>query len=100
MKRSVYKVQTPINRKGGALEGVLSEVGWVQDVIVNRTTGHLIDGHLRCQVAARNGEKTIPVVDVDLQTENAITATNAAMLAESTAGNTAEHITRRRYQKL
>jgi DNA modification methylase len=49
-----------------ALEGVLSQVGWVQDVIVNKTTGHLVDGHLRCQVAARNGEKTIPVVYVEL----------------------------------
>jgi DNA modification methylase len=49
-----------------ALTGVLSEVGWVQDVIVNRVTGHLVDGHLRCQVAARNGEATIPVVYVDL----------------------------------
>jgi DNA modification methylase len=49
-----------------ALEGVLSQVGWVQDVIVNKTTGRLVDGHLRCQVAARNGEKTIPVVYVEL----------------------------------
>src|SRR5512146_3157747 len=49
-----------------ALEGVLSQVGWVQDVIVNRVTGHLVDGHLRCQVAARNGEQTIPVVYVEL----------------------------------
>ncbi len=49
-----------------ALEGVLSEVGWVQDVIVNKRTGNLIDGHLRCQVAARNNEQTVPVVYVDL----------------------------------
>ena len=49
-----------------ALEGVLSQVGWVQDVIINRTTGHLVDGHLRCQVASRNGEETIPVVYVEL----------------------------------
>src|SRR5512133_3627929 len=52
-----------------ALEGVLSTVGWVQDVIVNKTTGHLVDGHLRCQVASRNGEKTIPVVYVELSEE-------------------------------
>ena len=52
-----------------ALEGVLSQVGWVQDVIVNKQTGHLVDGHLRCQVAARNGEKTVPVVYVDLTPE-------------------------------
>ena len=52
-----------------ALEGVLSQVGWVQDVIINKHTGNLIDGHLRCQVAARNNEKTIPVVYVDLSAE-------------------------------
>ena len=52
-----------------ALEGVLSQVGWVQDVIINKHAGNLIDGHLRCQVAARNNEKTIPVVYVDLSAE-------------------------------
>jgi len=49
-----------------ALDGVLSEVGWVQDVIVNKRTGRLVDGHLRCQLAARKGDKTIPVTYVDL----------------------------------
>lgn len=49
-----------------ALTGILDQVGWVTDVIINQRTGHLVDGHLRCQVAARNGEKTIPVVYVDL----------------------------------
>jgi len=49
-----------------ALKGVLEEVGWVQQVIVNRRTGNLIDGHLRCQLAAREGAQTIPVVYVDV----------------------------------
>ena len=49
-----------------ALKGVLEEVGWVQQVIVNKRTGNLIDGHLRCQLAAREGNDTIPVVYVDL----------------------------------
>jgi len=49
-----------------ALKGVLEEVGWVQEVIVNKRTGHLVDGHLRCQLAAREGAKTIPVKYVDL----------------------------------
>ena len=52
-----------------ALAGVMDEVGWVQDVIVNKRTGHLVDGHLRCQIAGRNGEKTVPVVYVDLSEE-------------------------------
>jgi len=45
---------------------VLEEVGWVQQVIVNKRTGNLIDGHLRCQLAAREGAQTIPVVYVDV----------------------------------
>lgn len=43
------------------LEGVLDDVGWVQSVIVNRTTGHLIDGHLRVMLAMRREEGSIPV---------------------------------------
>ena len=49
-----------------ALKGVLEEIGWVQQVVINKRTGNLIDGHLRCQLAAREGNETIPVVYVDL----------------------------------
>ena len=30
-----------------ALAAVLDQVGWVQDVIVNQRTGHVVDGHAR-----------------------------------------------------
>lgn len=49
-----------------ALEGLLSEVGWVQNVIVNRTTGNLVDGQARVAIAERHGESRIPVVYVEL----------------------------------
>lgn len=49
-----------------ALEGVLNEVGWVQDVIINANTGHLVDGHLRVSLALRRGEAEVPVKYVDL----------------------------------
>jgi len=49
-----------------ALAGVMRDVGWVQQVIVNRQTGHLIDGHLRVDEAMRNDEPLVPVVYVDL----------------------------------
>jgi len=49
-----------------AISGVLDEVGWVQDVIVNRTTGRLVDGHLRVEVAIQTKQETIPVTYVDL----------------------------------
>jgi DNA modification methylase len=49
-----------------ALSGALGEVGWVAQVIVNRTTGHLVDGHLRVELALARHEPTVPVVYVEL----------------------------------
>jgi len=52
-----------------ALSGALDEVGWVQDVIVNQRTGHVIDGHLRISLAISREEESVPVVYVDLSEE-------------------------------
>ena len=52
-----------------AMKGVLNQVGWVQSVIVNRVTGHLVDGHMRVSLALREDAKTIPVAYVDLTPE-------------------------------
>jgi DNA modification methylase len=52
-----------------ALSQVLGEVGLVQSVIVNRTTGRLIDGHLRVELAKAAGQPTVPVVYVELTDE-------------------------------
>ena len=52
-----------------ALAGALDQVGWVQNVIVNNRTGHLVDGHLRAELAIGRGEASIPVVYVDLSEE-------------------------------
>lgn len=49
-----------------ALRLELERVGWVAPVTVNRTTGHLVDGHLRVKVAAERGERAIPVQWVEL----------------------------------
>jgi len=51
--------------QGAALDGALNSIGWIQRVIVNKRTGHVIDGHLRVQRALRRGE-SVPVVYVDL----------------------------------
>ena len=52
-----------------ALAGVLDEVGWVQSVIVNQRTGHLVDGHMRVSLALRDGVASVPVAYVDLSPE-------------------------------
>ena len=49
-----------------ALAGMLEEVGWVQNIIVNKSTGHVIDGHMRVTLALRNEEPEIPVLFVEL----------------------------------
>lgn len=60
------------------LAGTLGSVGWVQRVIVNRRTGRMLDGHLRAELARKQGEATpVPVVYVDLSEdeERAVLAT-------------------------
>ena len=44
----------------------LDDVGVIAPVIVNKTTGHLIDGHLRVTLAMREGQTRIPVCYVKL----------------------------------
>jgi hypothetical protein len=57
-------------RHGGpqleALRGSLRELGWVKGVLVNRTTGRVVDGHARVEEAMRQNAKTIPVDYVEL----------------------------------
>ena len=83
-----------------ALAGAIEEVGLVASVTQNVTTGNLIDGHLRVELAIARGEPTLPVTLVDLSpAEEALvlatldplgamaeadTATLAALLAELT----------------
>ena len=49
-----------------ALRGSLNEVGWVAQVLVNRLTGHVVDGHARIEEAISRGEPSVPVLYVDL----------------------------------
>ena len=74
-----------------ALLGVLEEIGWVQEIVVNKRTRHLVDGHLRVMLAMRNDETEIPVkyIDVTLEEEQLILATldPVAAMAAADAGN-------------
>lgn len=49
-----------------ALEGELTAIGWVQQVLVNQRTGFVIDGHLRVALAISREEPLVPVLYVDL----------------------------------
>ena len=44
-----WRIHPP--RQHAALAGALASVGWVQQVVVNRRTGFVVDGHLRVALA-------------------------------------------------
>jgi hypothetical protein len=83
-----------------AIAAALGTVGWVQRVIWNRRTGHLLDGHARVEEARARGEASVPVVEVDLSEEEeqlvlatldplgAMAEADTAMLTELLAGVT------------
>jgi ParB-like chromosome segregation protein Spo0J len=52
-----------------ALDAALDEVGWVAEVLVNTVTGHVVDGHLRVELAISRNEPTVPVTYVELSRE-------------------------------
>jgi hypothetical protein len=49
-----------------AMGGALSELGWVQPITVNRTTGRIVDGHMRVGLAIKAGAEAVPVNYVEL----------------------------------
>ena len=53
-------------RQQDALSGSLETLGVIQTVIVNKATGHIVDGHLRVTMALREGQTSIPVTYVEL----------------------------------
>jgi len=66
-------------RQQDALTGVLNEVGWVQRVVQNARSAEkgwpkgskptILDGHARVELAVARGEKSVPIVKVDLTQE-------------------------------
>jgi DNA modification methylase len=55
----------PENQRA-ALEEALDSLGWLSRVIVNKSSGHIIDGHLRVELAVLKGEPLVPVDYVEL----------------------------------
>lgn len=79
-----------------ALNGLLDEVGWVDDVIVNRRTGFVLDGHLRVMQAMKRAMKSMPVAYVELSDaeESEVLATLDAIGAlANTDGDKLIHLT-------
>lgn len=59
-----WRIHTKLQQ--ATLTDELQDVGWVQHVTVNQRTGHMVDGHLRVELAITADERLVPVAYVDL----------------------------------
>lgn len=66
-----FRIHSGLQQK--AMVGALDEIGWIQEVIVNRATGNVIDGHMRIVLAISAGQK-VPVKYVDLTEDEELKA--------------------------
>ena len=57
-----------------SMGAVLDNIGWIQRVLVNKTTGHVLDGHMRIAMAISEGEAAVPVEYVELTEEEEVVA--------------------------
>jgi len=57
-----------------ALAGLIDDIGFIRSVLVNKTTGTVIDGHLRVALASRSGVHDLPVEYVELTEEQELKA--------------------------
>jgi len=83
----------PAGQKAAMAE-VLDRVGWAGAVVVNATTGHILDGHLRWELAVERKEAEVPcyVVERTAAAERVVLGTFDALAewAEADAGKFAE----------
>ena len=49
-----------------ALRGSMAELGWVKGILVNKTTGNILDGHARVEEALAQGLDSVPVTMLEL----------------------------------
>jgi hypothetical protein len=45
---------------------ILRELGWLDEVLVNKRSGHVLDGHMRIEIAIRESEPFVPTRYVEL----------------------------------
>ena len=48
-----------------ALRAIFGDIGWVQDVLVSKRSGWILDGHARVELAVEAGER-VPVTYIDV----------------------------------
>lgn len=52
-----------------AMRAAFERLGVIEGVIVNKRTGHIVDGHMRCELAIENEEPLVDVIYIDISLE-------------------------------
>lgn len=52
-----------------AMDKILRKFGWLNNIVINKTTGHLIDGEMRVRESIKKKSATVPVTYVELTEE-------------------------------
>lgn len=66
LKEAPYNPRTINKKEFAGLIKSLEVFGFVDPVIANRTTGHIVGGHMRVEAWKALGNDTVPVIWVDL----------------------------------
>jgi len=61
--------RTHNKRQAAVLRDVLTDVGLVQNSVVNTRTGLVVDGHLRLSLAVQDNQESVPVTYIDVSEE-------------------------------
>jgi len=56
------------------MRGVLDDLGWLDELMVNKTTGKILNGHMRLDLALEQGEPSVPVRYVELTEQEELKA--------------------------
>lgn len=56
-------------RQEETLDEVMTNVGIVQNIVVNKRTGLIVDGHLRLELASKRKQPFVPVTYIDISEE-------------------------------
>lgn len=67
-----FKIHTKMQQS--MMQGILDDIGIISSVIVNKSTGFLVDGHMRVMIAMRQGIAEVPVEYVDITEEEEMKA--------------------------
>lgn len=92
-----WRIHTQMQQE--AFLGVVKDVGIVQNIIINTTTQHLVDGHMRVLLAIREQQRGLPVTYVELteEEEAEVLATYDPISAMAVADRTKFEETLRRF---